>query len=72
METLDARGRVCPIPLFYVKQRIERMASGSILEVLADDVTARETIPRWCMLHGHEVLDIYEENKHFKIIIRKS
>jgi tRNA 2-thiouridine synthesizing protein A len=72
METLDARGRACPIPLFYVKQRVERIASGSELEVLADDVTARETIPRWCKLHGHAVLDIVEENNHFKIIIRKS
>ncbi|MHC1571402.1 MAG: sulfurtransferase TusA family protein [Methanosarcinales archaeon] len=72
MESQDTRGLTCPIPLFYVKQRIERMGSGSLLEVFADDEKARNTIPRWCGMHGHEVVEIVELGEYFKILIRKS
>jgi len=72
MECLDARGLTCPIPLFYVKQRIEGMESGSLLEVFADDEKAKKTIPRWCGMHSHEVLEIVELGECFKILIRKS
>jgi len=72
MEHLDARGLTCPIPLFYVKQRIEGVESGSLLEVLVDDEKAKKTIPRWCGMHGHEVLGIVELDECFKILIRRS
>lgn len=71
MKTLDTRGRLCPIPLFHTKRRLEDLASGEVLEVTADDTTARETIPRWCQMHDHEILSIEEFDDHFTITIRK-
>ncbi len=71
MEKLDVRGRVCPLPLFYVKQRISEMKPGEELEVVADDATAKETIPKWSRLHGQEVVSIEDKDAFFRIIVKK-
>lgn len=72
METLDTKGRLCPIPLFHTKRNLEEMSSGDILKVISDDTTAKETIPKWCQMHDHEILSIDESEDHFIITIRKN
>ncbi|MCE8423222.1 MAG: sulfurtransferase TusA family protein [Candidatus Methanoperedens sp.] len=71
MEKLDVRGKVCPLPLFYAKRKISEMKAGDELEITADDITAKETIPKWSMLHDQEVVSIKEEGDIFRIILRK-
>ncbi|HEY9207415.1 MAG TPA: sulfurtransferase TusA family protein [Candidatus Methanoperedens sp.] len=71
MHKLDARGRVCPLPLFYTKKKIDGLKSGEELEVLIDDATAKNTIPHWSREHGHEIVKIEESEDSLKVIIRK-
>jgi tRNA 2-thiouridine synthesizing protein A len=71
MYILDARGRVCPLPLFYTKKKIDELKTGEELEVLTDDVTARNTIPQWSREHGHEIVKVEESGSDFRVIIRK-
>ena len=71
MEKLDVRGKVCPLPLFYAKRKISEMKPGEEIEVIADDLTAKETIPKWSKLHAHEVISIKDEGDFFRIIIRR-
>lgn len=71
MYKLDARGRVCPLPLFYTKKKIDGLKTGEELEVLIDDVTAKDTIPRWSREHGHEIVKVEESGSDLKVIIRK-
>ena len=71
MQKIDAIGRICPLPLFYTKRKIEEMKAGEELKVIVDDPTAKETIPRWSREHGHEVLTIEEQGNCFKVVVRK-
>lgn len=71
MYKLDARGRVCPLPLFYTKKKIDKLKTGEELEVLTNDVTAKNTIPQWSREHGHEIVKVEESGDDFKVIIRK-
>ena len=63
MEKIDERGKVCPIPLFHTKRKIESMKSGEEVEVVIDDPTAKETIPRWSNEYGHDILSIEDNDK---------
>jgi TusA-related sulfurtransferase len=72
MKKLDTRGRLCPIPLFHTKRKLEELSPGDVLEVTVDDMTARETIPQWCQMHDHTILSSKEEGDDFIITIRKS
>jgi len=71
MEKLDVRGKVCPFPLFYTKRKISELKTGEDLEIIADDVTAKETITKWSRLHEQEVVSITDEGGLFRIIVRK-
>ncbi len=71
MYKLDARGRVCPLPLFYTKKKIDELKTGEELEVLIDDAIAKKTIPQWSKEHGHEVVKIKESGNAVKVVIRK-
>jgi tRNA 2-thiouridine synthesizing protein A len=71
MQRIDARGRMCPLPLFYTKRKIEEMQAGEELEVITDDPIAKETIPRWSREHGHEVIALEEQENCCRIVVRK-
>lgn len=71
MEKLDVRGKICPLPLFYAKKKLSEMKPGEELEIIADDMTAKETIPKWSKLHEHEVVSLEEEGDFFRIIVRR-
>lgn len=71
MESLDLQGKFCPFVLFYTKKKLETVAPGEKLEVIADDPTAKETIPGWCKTHHHEIMEIKESEGRIKIIIKK-
>jgi len=65
------RGKVCPLPLFYTKRKVEGMKIGEVLEVIADDLTAKSTIPQWSKMHDHEVISMEDKGDFFRIVIKK-
>jgi len=54
--TLDATGKLCPIPIIWTAERIKSLAVGQILEVLATDEAILDDLPAWCHATGHEFL----------------
>jgi len=55
-EKLDARGLLCPLPVLKARKRMQPLASGEILELLADDPAAVVDVPHFCTEQGHELL----------------
>ena len=56
LESLDARGLLCPLPVIRAQDRIRRLEPGEELEVTATDPGTMQDIPAWCRVHGHELL----------------
>ncbi len=71
MHKLDSRGKVCPLPLFYTKKKMDYLKSGDELEVVIDDATAKSTIPQWSREHGHEIIKLEELGNDLRVVIRK-
>jgi len=71
MEKLDVRGKMCPLPLFYVKRKMSEMKPGEELEVIADDITAKETIPKWSKIHDQEIVSFENKGDFFRIVVRR-
>lgn len=53
---LDCRSMRCPLPVIRLGNRIEDIAVGEVVAVVADDPAARPDIPAWCRLRGQEYL----------------
>ena len=60
--TLDARNLLCPMPVIRVQGAIESLAPGEEIEVLCTDPGAMSDVPAWCRVHGHEVLEVVEDD----------
>ena len=68
--TLDALGLMCPMPIVQLARKSKEMKSGQILELLCDDVGAKEDIPAWCSRTGHTLISMGEDGKTLKFYIK--
>ncbi len=53
---LDAKGLLCPLPVLKARKRMQSLASGQVLRVLADDPAAVIDVPHFCAEAGHELI----------------
>ncbi|MGQ9588349.1 MAG: sulfurtransferase TusA family protein [Thermoplasmata archaeon] len=68
--TLDARGLMCPMPIVQLAKKVREMRSGQILELLADDVGAKEDVPAWCNRTGNPLMGLDQDGKTMKFYIK--
>lgn len=59
---LDAIGLLCPLPVLKARKRLQNLASGQILKVMADDPAAIIDIPHFCAEHGHKLTNTSESD----------
>jgi tRNA 2-thiouridine synthesizing protein A len=53
---LDATGLLCPLPVLKARKRLEAMASGDVLTVIATDPASVVDVPHFCGETGHALL----------------
>ena len=70
-EVLDTVGLYCPVPIIKTAERIKRMGTGQILEVLSDDRVILIDMPAWCRSTGHEYLGHERQGSEYRLFVRK-
>ena len=70
LETLDARGLLCPLPVIRTQDTIKNLAPGTLLDVLATDPGTLHDVPAWCRVHGHEVVETEREGRDIRIRVK--
>lgn len=68
---LDCVGLYCPIPIASTKQEIDKLETGQVLKVEADDPAAEEDIKSWARRTGHEIVKFVKEGTIATFFIRK-
>ena len=58
--TLDAVGLLCPLPVLKARKRLNSMAPGQVLRLVATDPAALIDVPHYCTESGNELLGIEE------------
>ncbi|MFO7773287.1 MAG: sulfurtransferase TusA family protein [Dehalococcoidia bacterium] len=71
-QTLDCIGLYCPMPILKTREKMDEIAVGEILEVLADDPAAEPDLKAWAKRAGQEILKIDRTSEGFKFLIRKT
>jgi tRNA 2-thiouridine synthesizing protein A len=72
MQTLDARGKSCPMPIVLAAKAMKALAPGDRLFVLADDRAFPEDIRAWCSKTGNDLLSLAEKPSYFEAEVRRS
>lgn len=71
-ETLDATGLLCPLPVLKARKRLQGLASGQVLKVLADDPAAVVDVPHFCAEAGHDLVEQTQDGAVLIYLIRKA
>jgi len=69
--SIDTKGRACPMPVLNTKTALNNMATGEILEVIADDHGSESDIPALIRRLGHELIEVKKDDDAYFFLIRK-
>lgn len=69
---LDAKGLLCPLPVLKARKRLQALAPGQVLRMLADDPAAIVDVPHFCAEAGHDLLDVHDGADGQIYLIRKA
>ncbi len=68
---LDACGLNCPMPLLKAKQKLNAMAAGEVLKVMATDPGSVRDFASFAELSGNELLFSGEKMGVFTYLLKK-
>ena len=68
---LDARGLICPLPVLKARKRLQGMAPGAVLRILATDPAAVVDVPHFCAEAGHDLVATGEEGEAQVYLVRR-
>ncbi|WP_244328015.1 sulfurtransferase TusA family protein [Roseibium sp. RKSG952] len=72
IETLDALGLLCPLPVLKARKRLKSMPVGGLLRILADDPAAVIDVPHYCTESGNKLISQEDTGNHQIYVIQKS
>ena len=68
VETIDARGLKCPLPVLKLEKRLAEASKGTTIVVLASDPMARIDIPLYCRQNGHICVEATSDD-HMQFVV---
>jgi TusA-related sulfurtransferase len=72
-ETLDVKGKSCPMPVVKTKQSIDGLGEGEVLEVVSTDSGSMSDLKGWAdTTDGVELLDQEEGDSVYRHYVRKT
>lgn len=71
-QTLDCVGLYCPMPIVKTAEKVKKLKTGEVLEIVADDKGIKMDMPAWCKATGHEFLGMEEKDGEIKVYVKKT
>lgn len=71
-QTIDVRGKACPIPVVKTAKAMRELRSGDVLEVLATDPGVEPDMRAWTRQTGNELISIDEDAGVFRVLLRRA
>ena len=70
-DLLDATGLLCPLPVLKARKRLQGLAHGAKLTMIADDPAAVIDVPHFCQEAGHTLLSSHMDGARQTYVIQK-
>lgn len=71
METLDARGKSCPLPIVLTAKLLRGLSPGESVAVMADDRAFPEDVRAWCRKTRHELVSLQDKKGFYEAVVKK-
>jgi tRNA 2-thiouridine synthesizing protein A len=71
VQTLDARGLNCPMPIVKTAQAIKAIQAGQLLEVLATDPGSVKDFAAWSRTTGNPLVEQTVDAGVYRFVLRR-
>lgn len=71
IKQLDALGLRCPEPVMVIRKTVRQLATGDLLEIIADDPATTRDIPSFCRFMEHQLIEAQTEMIPYRYLIKK-
>jgi tRNA 2-thiouridine synthesizing protein A len=71
LQQLDALGLRCPEPVMVIRKTVRKLATGDVLEIIADDPATTRDIPSFCRFMEHQLIEAQTETIPYRYLIKK-
>jgi tRNA 2-thiouridine synthesizing protein A len=68
---LDVTELLCPLPVLKARKKLEAMAPGAVLEVVATDPMSAIDMPHFCSERGHLLLSHSSQGRQLIFRIKR-
>lgn len=68
---IDAIGLLCPLPVLRLRKRMQPLASGDSIRLIADDPASIVDVPHFCNEQGHLLISSTEIDGSFAFVVKK-
>lgn len=70
-DSIDVKGISCPVNFARVKEALELLDKGELLEVTVDEGGALTTVSRGLKQYGHTLIKVENLGTGYKLIVKK-
>ena len=70
-QVLDCRGTLCPMPIIRLRQCLDGIEAGQVVQVLATDPASVQDMPAFARNTGHELLGSSAFGNVYEFYFRK-
>jgi tRNA 2-thiouridine synthesizing protein A len=71
VQTVDARGLSCPMPIVRTAQAIKTVPSGELVEVLATDAGSVKDFAAWSRTTANELVEQTLDGGVYRFVLRR-
>lgn len=71
-DILDVKGLLCPLPVLKARKRLQALAPGDRLTVLATDPAAAIDMPHFCNESGNRLVSHHADGEVLTFVIEKN
>jgi len=70
-ESLDLTGEVCPMTFVKAKLRLERVATGEVVEIVLKEGEQMRSVPMSLKAEGHKIEAVRRDGDRYHLLVRK-
>lgn len=68
---IDTIGLLCPLPVLKLRKRMQALASGDHVRLIADDPASIVDVPHFCNEQGHALISTQEVAGSIQFVVQK-
>jgi tRNA 2-thiouridine synthesizing protein A len=69
MQTVDAQGLKCPLPVIALQKAVRTAKPGERIQIIATDPGVCQDIPSWCRINKHTLIEQRAEQDRYFFIL---